>query len=436
MNIRITGLITAMLITINALANNVTVSDVVIYGTGPDTATVKFDVQWENSWRYAVQDDPLYFHDATWIFFKVQKSGESEWLPLILEHAGINPQGSSTGTGDPAELLVPSDLLGVFVRRSEDGDGSFSAQDIKVVCSLAANELTKTDQVKIRAFAQEMVYVPKGSFKVGDGLSDAGQLFEGGGNKNPFEITGAGPIETGNSANMLWGASQSGKSTMGGAGTIPAAFPNGYNAFYCMKYEITQGQYADFLNTLTRNQQATRCTANKLNYYMTTSAGGSSVPANRNTVRVIEAPVAPKPLVFEADRPDRGCNWLSWPDVAAFADWAALRPITELEFEKACRGPLEPVSGEFAWGTATIMPDASRTLSGEEDGTETILSDTSLGGCNYGGKAHIGGDAGQGALRAGIFADNNSTRIQAGAGYWGIFELSGGCWERGVSIGS
>ena len=38
----------------------------------------------------------------------------------------------------------------------------------------------------------------------------------------------------------------------------------------------------------------------------------------------------------------------------AFADWAGLRSMTELEYEKACRGPLEPVAGEYAFGTNEI----------------------------------------------------------------------------------
>ena len=35
-----------------------------------------------------------------------------------------------------------------------------------------------------------------------------------------------------------------------------AGFPNDYNAFYCMKYELSQGGYRDFLNCLTYTQQA------------------------------------------------------------------------------------------------------------------------------------------------------------------------------------
>ncbi|MCB9178869.1 MAG: hypothetical protein H6590_05555 [Flavobacteriales bacterium] len=57
-----------------------------------------------------------------------------------------------------------------------------------------------------------------------------------------------------------------GPGTLGGeAGGHPtgtqapvATYPNGYNAYYCGKYEISQQQYVDFLNTLTRPQQNAR----------------------------------------------------------------------------------------------------------------------------------------------------------------------------------
>ena len=46
-------------------------------------------------------------------------------------------------------------------------------------------------------------------------------------------------------------------------------------------------------------------------------------------------------------------NYVSFTDGLAFTDWAALRPITELEYEKAARGPSEPIDAEFVWGTNT-----------------------------------------------------------------------------------
>ena len=44
-------------------------------------------------------------------------------------------------------------------------------------------------------------------------------------------------------------------------------------------------------------------------------------------------------------------NQVSFTDGLAYSDWAALRPITELEYEKAARGPSEPIPAEFVWGT-------------------------------------------------------------------------------------
>jgi len=46
---------------------------------------------------------------------------------------------------------------------------------------------------------------------------------------------------------------------------------------------------------------------------------------------------------FEPARLFPACNLLSWWDGAKFAAWAGLRPMSELEYEKACRGPLKPV---------------------------------------------------------------------------------------------
>ena len=203
----------------------------------------------------------------------------------------------------------------MFVRRSSDGAGGVAAQQVTAVWNFAANGFTKNDKVKIQALGIEMCYVAQGAFKVGDGLKDMGQLFEGGTGGNPqptpFEITSADAIECGDSVGKLWGASQSGNTSMGGAGTIPAAYPNGYNAFYCMKYAVTQGQYADFLNSLTRVQQTARCTATTLNYYMSGTAGGHAAPQYRNTVQLVEDPGGSLPRRYATVTPDRACNWLS-----------------------------------------------------------------------------------------------------------------------------
>jgi hypothetical protein len=106
--------------------------------------------------------------------------------------------------------------------------------------------------------------------------------------------------------------------------------------------------------------------------------------------------------------------------------------MTELEFEKACRGPNTAVANEHAWGNTTIT--AAATISGTDNGTETLTTANANAACSN--TSFTGGDTGYGPLRCGIFATSTSTRTTAGAGYYGNMELSGGLWEKTVSIGN
>jgi formylglycine-generating enzyme required for sulfatase activity len=178
-----------------------------------------------------------------------------------------------------------------------------------------------------------------------------------------------------------------------------------------MKYEVTQQQYVDFLNTLTQPQaDARKYTGTDYRYAITGTAVGS----------------------YATTKPNVACNYLSWADDAAYADWSGLRPMTELEFEKACRGPLAAVPGEYAWGTATIASSAY-TLSGAGTASEGIATNysTTAGNAIYGSTRVVGNF---GPVRVGIFSNGTSGRVSAGASYWGIMELTGNVWERPVTI--
>ncbi len=105
--------------------------------------------------------------------------------------------------------------------------------------------------------------------------------------------------------------------------------------------------------------------------------------------------------------------------------------MTEMEFEKACRGDQSPVANEYAWGTTNIT--GADAISGTEDGTETFLTNEN---CCFNNTTFSGGDGGVGPVRCGIFAKNATTREQAGASYYGVMEMSGNLYERAVSVGN
>jgi len=140
---------------------------------------------------------------------------------------------------------------------------------VQLVWNWGANGLLASTMVRaqVKIFAIEMVYVTQGSFYVGDGTTTdvEGQFCSGTNTTKPFQIISEGALTLGGG-----GASSLGNNNARGmpndssvsddfndttSQALPATFPKGYNAFYMMKYDLTQGQYRDFLNTLTRTQQ-------------------------------------------------------------------------------------------------------------------------------------------------------------------------------------
>ena len=102
---------------------------------------------------------------------------------------------------------------------------------------------------------------------------------------------------------------------------------------------------------------------------------------------------------------------LNWADLAAYLDWSALRPMTELEFEKVCRGTMPRVAGEYPWGDTTINPFYSSTIENALQPTETETTVVN-GRCAV---AINTGSGVYGPLKVGVFATANSGRSSAGA---------------------
>jgi hypothetical protein len=117
-------------------------------------------------------------------------------------------------------------------------------------------------------------------------------------------------------------------------------------------------------------------------------------------------------------------NYISWADLLAYLDWSGLRPMSELEFEKAARGPLQAISGEYAWGSTSLTQATSVSNSG-------LPNERTQSGSNMAHNTSI-----DGPVRVGSFASGVNTRVAAGGGYYGAMELSSNLWERTITIGN
>ncbi|MBI4309951.1 MAG: SUMF1/EgtB/PvdO family nonheme iron enzyme [Candidatus Omnitrophica bacterium] len=286
-----------------------------------------------------------------------------------------------------------------------------------------------------------MVYVPQGAFYAGDGNSSSEYRFkQGSADDNPWYIQNENAITTGNAASggyYYQSTGANGENSSGNPFLVPASFPKGYAPFYVMKYELTEGEWVGFFNTLSPQAKANRdITAADL------GGKNSNSTVNRNTISW--DPSKPSSKATTA-RPSRPVSYVSWPDVAAYAAWAGLRPMTELEYEKAARGKdIMPVTDEFAWGATSYTVAGSADIfpaNSDEDGTETIansaanLSRNALGYSSGDGRASGPAANQAGPLRVGVFAATSTNRISAGAGFYGNMELSGNLAEPVVTLG-
>ncbi|MDE2010087.1 MAG: hypothetical protein KGJ09_08430 [Candidatus Omnitrophica bacterium] len=413
-----------------SFANNLSVTNVTLGTRDPNahTVVVTFNVSWQNSWRNKIN------YDAAWLTVRLINSAASPTDAVLcpITATGLNPAGTSVGTGSNLQIYVPQDAAGAFLQPANPGFiGNVNTQNVQLTVNYQSCGFTDSDQIYASVFGLEMVFIPQGSFYAGDYNASVASLNSGSADSTPWHITSENPIPVTNAASGAYyyvSANNPGEFASGAGFTIPAAFPKGYNAFYVMKYEINEGEWAQFVNSLPAAARINRDLSDN-NHKNSTNV------IARNTISC-----AGTPLLCSTQRPGRAVGYLSWMDLAAFLDWDALRPMTELEFEKMSRGPLVPVPGEYIWGNQTIAPAVA--ISGTtEDGTETITAPANAN-ANYGDTIFTGGDSSlgagynQGPLRGGIFAGTNSTRTAAGASFYGVMDLGGNLKERVVTIGN
>ena len=413
----------------NSFANNLNITNVSLAQRNPsaDTLVVKFNVSWENSWKTKIN------HDAVWLTVRLNNPAvvPTDKKLCQVSVSGVNPTGSSVGSNSALEIYIPADKKGAFLRPVNYGVFSSTAStDVQLTIDYSTCGFQDSDNALASVFGVEMVYIPKGSFFAGDFDTSAASFDEGSADSDPWNILSEAAISVANPASNGYryvSNGNAGEDATGTSFTLGESFPKGYQSFYAMKYPVTEGQWVDFINSLP--------SAARSSHDLTDSSHKNTDSVlYRNTISC-----SGSPLVCSTQRSSRALSYLSWVDVSAYLDWSALRPMTELEFEKMARGSVLPVSGEFSWGSVDIVPAVTISES-SEDGSETI---SDLGAnANFNNTTFSGGDTAGGAeyqngpLRVGIFAKASSTRVSAGAGYYGVMELSGNLREPVVTVGN
>lgn len=466
-------------------------------GPSAGQSTITFNVAWNHSWRAAwevsaEQTDgkvPLTLEswDAAWVFLKFRKRGDDSWSHAMLSTTAADhhaPAGAALQVGktDDGKRCV-----GVFIHRAKAGHGP---NDFQGVTLRWLHGKADPAAVELKVFALQMVYVPECAFWAGDGSTDPvrGQ-FSAGATARPFHIESERALTLGgdegetlnnrDTAGMF--LSSQDDFTRDVPARLTAEFPKGYQSFYCMRHEVTQQQYVEFLNTLSYAEQLRRTEKQGKDK---AALQGPEAPAGtlvmkpvgvdgfqsgqyRSGIKIAVSGVAAvseplvirrpnfvasgtivrpgKPAVYETDAPHVASNFLRNDDGMAFAAWAGLRPMTELEFEKSSRGPLKPVPNEYAWGTDRIAgmnamdsKGGRYVLQNAGNADEIVVWQGSHGPDDTHGNAPSMGtnDQLRGPLRVGLFATPTSDRVSAGASYWGILDLTGNVMERPVSVGS
>jgi hypothetical protein len=295
-----------ILLPLLAVASDLTISDVeLVYQR--DTSkelSVKFTVQWNNAW-YNEKN-----HDAAWMVIKFLR-GESGYKHALIAEKGHAILRNNLSDGSNPIITVSSDRTGFFIFSGAKHRGPVNwTIRIALDPAILSSSSFSIWNVRVAVNGLEMVYIPEGAFTLGDPDTTAlrfGAFFRSDGEGKADGLIKIDSektlIEVGKERGRLY-YRVSGREQYEGdqAGPIPAEFPKGYQAFYIMKYELTQGQYAAFLNSLSGEQTQFRA-----------NFGGKGYYRLRGTIKIENDR-------YVAGAPNRPCNYLSWDDGDAFAD--------------------------------------------------------------------------------------------------------------------
>ncbi len=355
------------------------------------TLYVYFTITWNNSWKNERN------HDGAWVFFKLRHQNDLR----THRHAYVKTSGHQLvhnylKNNITPQFYVPSHQAGIIIFPSQACRGNISWRlKVELDVALLRGVDFPNNTIFGDVFGIEMVQIPAGPFYAGDSdtlMQNRESTFYQFINNGRYHVNSEKAITIGKDRGTLYYENRNVAEYRGDMlGSLTDSFPKGFNEFYIMKYELTQGQYASFLNTLS-NQPS----------FFRSNFGGKSYYAERGGIRLENGR-------YITSYPDQPANYISWDDGCAFADWAGLRPMSELEYEKSARGPLNTQPKDYPWGTSS-SEKVSRYYNQE----------------------------GELVFEKGIAEENlNNTNLEFfGASYYWVMDLAGSLWERVATIGS
>jgi hypothetical protein len=166
------------------------------------------------------------------------------------------------------------------------------------------------------------------------------------------------------------------------------SYPIGFRAFYNYKYELSEQQYADFLNTLSPTQVTALGVA------------GSGITLVNGQ--------------YFSSTPNKACGNSNAQRLFAYADWSGIRPLSILEINKASYGPIQPIFVSSISGNNFAI----------------------IRGYPAGGSGSNGNFQFNAALsNVGSFAtESTNSRSSSGGSYYGILDLAGNAQEPVVTL--
>jgi hypothetical protein len=402
-------------------ANGVSISNLTY---NENDHTLSFDMTVADQFRYQLASE---WRTEIRVFAKYKNANGSTYETLYFNESGHSITSISNGfsvTYENTGHRVTENNINYWMGIRINPNINYEPSDtLNLTLAIGDNMTLLNPDIKV--FTTEMIranYLTDDQWYLGDAISP-NRWHAGDDTLAAFFCDDFGPFDTidiGNGPNDI--------NTLLPGGSLPANFTGRVliPPVSMMRYNISQEQYVDFLNCLTRIQQNERTmidlsgTTSPAQFVMTNYTGqvpsrnGISCPTNIGT----------GPIEFFCDLNMNGignevddgqniaCNHLSVNDMLAYLDWAGLRPINEFHYEWLCRGENIPVPGEYAWGSTDLNSVGGVLNSGRSDERNSLLG---VDGPNININVR----------RVGIAAGDSTTRIQAGATTWGHMDMSG-----------